>query len=47
MASLLSLTAFLEDLDMARKEFDLAESRARLTRELAVALAPARQAWCG
>jgi hypothetical protein len=34
VASLLSLTTFLEELDMARKEYDLAESRVRLTREL-------------
>jgi hypothetical protein len=34
VASLLSLATFLEELDMARKEFDLAETRARLTREL-------------
>jgi hypothetical protein len=34
VASLLSLTPMLEDLDLARKEFDLAESRARLTAEL-------------
>ncbi len=31
----LSLGAFLIDLDLARKEVDLAESRARLTREIA------------
>src|SRR5450432_4103765 len=35
VASLLSLTPLLEELDMARKEQDLAESRARFTRELA------------
>jgi hypothetical protein len=35
VASQLSLTAFLEDLDRSRKEFDLAQSRAKLTRELA------------
>jgi hypothetical protein len=34
VASILSLTPMLEDLDLARKEFDLAESRARLTSEL-------------
>jgi hypothetical protein len=34
VASLLSLTPFLDDLDLARKEFDLAESRAHLTAEL-------------
>jgi hypothetical protein len=34
VTSLLSLTPMLEDLDLARKEFDLAESRARLTAEL-------------
>src|SRR5262249_33648348 len=34
VASLLSLTPMLEDLDLAKKEFDLAESRARLTSEL-------------
>jgi hypothetical protein len=34
VASLLSLSTFLEELDLARKEFDLAESRARLTHEL-------------
>src|SRR5450756_2006596 len=34
VASLLSLTPLLEDLDAARKERDLAESRARFTREL-------------
>jgi hypothetical protein len=34
VASLLTLSTFLEELDLARKEFDLAESRARLTREL-------------
>src|SRR5215470_10525883 len=34
VSSLLSLTPLLEDLDLARKEFDLAESRARLTAEL-------------
>ena len=34
VASLLSLTQFLEDLDLAKKEYDLAESRARLTAEL-------------
>jgi hypothetical protein len=34
VASLLSLGTFLEELDLARKEFDLAESRARLTAEL-------------
>lgn len=33
-ASQLSLGAFLEDLDLARKEADLAESRASLVREL-------------
>jgi hypothetical protein len=31
----LSLTASMDDLELARKEMDLAESRARLTRELA------------
>ena len=35
VASLLSLTPLLEELDAARKELDLAESRARFTRELA------------
>src|ERR1039458_2062338 len=35
VASLLSLTPLLEELDGARKEQDLAESRARFTRELA------------
>src|SRR5215831_12213840 len=34
VASLLSLSTFLEELDLARKELDLAESRARLTHEL-------------
>jgi hypothetical protein len=34
-ASLLSLSPLLEELDAARKERDLAESRARFTRELA------------
>ena len=34
VASLLSLTDFLEEYDRARKEFDLAESRVRFTREL-------------
>jgi hypothetical protein len=34
VASLLSLTPLLEELDWARKEQDLAESRARFTREL-------------
>ena len=34
VASQLSLGPYLEDLDRARKEFDLAESRARLCREL-------------
>jgi hypothetical protein len=34
VASRLSLGTFLEDMDLARKEFDLAESRARLTHEL-------------
>ena len=34
VASLLSLSDYLQDLDLARKEFDLAESRARLTHEL-------------
>jgi hypothetical protein len=34
VASQLSLTSVLEDLDMAKKEFDLAESRARLTHDL-------------
>ena len=34
VASLLSLSTFLEELDMSRKELDLAETRARLTREL-------------
>jgi hypothetical protein len=34
VASILSLTPMLEDLDLSRKEFDLAESRARLTGEL-------------
>jgi hypothetical protein len=34
VASVLSLTGLLEDLDLARKERDLAESRARLTSEL-------------
>ena len=34
VASLSSVTPYLEDLDRARKEFDLAESRARLCREL-------------
>jgi hypothetical protein len=35
VASLLSLTPLLEELDGARKEKDLAESRARLVRDLA------------
>jgi hypothetical protein len=35
VASLLSVTPLLEELDSARKELDLAESRARFTRELA------------
>lgn len=35
VAGELSLGTFLEDLDLARKECDLAESRARLTREIA------------
>ena len=35
VASLLSLTPLLEEFDSARKEQDLAESRARFTRELA------------
>jgi hypothetical protein len=35
VSSQLSLTAYLEDLDRARKEHDLARSRARLTQELA------------
>jgi hypothetical protein len=35
VASLLSLTPLLEELDSARKELDLAESRAKFTRELA------------
>jgi hypothetical protein len=35
VASLLSLSPFLEDLDHARREQDLAETRARLTRDLA------------
>ncbi len=35
VASELSLGAFLEELDLARKECDLAETRARLTREIA------------
>ena len=35
VASLLSLGTFLEEMDRARKELDLAESRARLVRELA------------
>ena len=34
VASVSSVTPYLEDLDRARKEFDLAESRARLCREL-------------
>jgi hypothetical protein len=34
VASLLSLTNFLEDLDFAKKEYDLAQSRSRLTAEL-------------
>ena len=34
VASLLSLTDFLEEYDRARKEYDLAESRVRFTREL-------------
>jgi hypothetical protein len=34
VASILSLTSYLEDLDLAKKEFDLAGSRARLTSEL-------------
>jgi hypothetical protein len=34
-AGQLSLGAYLQDLDFARKECDLAESRARLTREIA------------
>ena len=34
VASRLSLGTYLEDLDRARKEFDLAESRARLSHEL-------------
>jgi hypothetical protein len=33
--SQLSLTAYIEDVDLASKEFDLALSRAKLTRELA------------
>jgi hypothetical protein len=36
VASISSVTTYLEDLDRARKEFDLAESRARLCRELTV-----------
>ncbi len=35
VASLLSLSPLLEELDSARRELDLAESRARFTRELA------------
>jgi len=35
VASLLSVTPFLEELDSARKELDLCESRARLSRQLA------------
>jgi len=35
VASLLSLGTFLEEVDRAKKEYDLAESRARLVRELA------------
>jgi hypothetical protein len=35
VAPQLSLGTYLVDLDLARKEFDLAESRARLTREIA------------
>ncbi|HXK07393.1 MAG TPA: hypothetical protein VMS37_33670, partial [Verrucomicrobiae bacterium] len=35
VASLLSLSDYLSELDLARKEFDLAESRARLTHQLA------------
>ena len=35
VASLLSVTPFLEEQDSARKELDLAESRARLARQLA------------
>ena len=35
VAPQLSLGTFLVDLDLARKEYDLAESRARLTREIA------------
>ncbi len=34
VASLLSVTPFLEEEDSARKEFDIAESRARLARQL-------------
>ena len=34
VASVSSVTPYLEELDRARKEFDLAESRARLCREL-------------
>jgi len=34
VASVFSISSYLEDLDFARKEFDLAESRARLTHEL-------------
>ncbi|MCU1237412.1 MAG: hypothetical protein JWP63_5379 [Candidatus Solibacter sp.] len=35
VASLLSVTPFLEEQDSAKKELDLAESRARVTRQLA------------
>jgi len=37
VASQLALTPVLEDLDAARKEFDLAESRARFVRQMAEA----------
>lgn len=39
VASQLSLGTYLEELDRSRKEFDLAESRARLAHELSVAAA--------
>ena len=43
VASRLSLGTFLEEVDRSRKEYDLAESRARLCRELA-AMAKAEEA---
>jgi hypothetical protein len=46
VASISTLTPHLEDLDRARKEFDLAESRARLCREL-TAMAKAEQEMAG